>query len=69
MKQTKETYYCDRCKKKLDKEPLFYIKRPLISKTFCNDMRIEMLCRERTFADLCNDCKRLFIKWWEGGAE
>lgn len=69
MIKKSESYYCDRCGKELEERPLFYIKGKKLSKNYIPDVRIEMLCREWCFADLCDDCKRSFIAWWEGGAE
>lgn len=69
MIKKSESYYCDRCGKELEERPLFYINGKKLSKNYIPDMRIEMLCREWTFVDLCDDCKRSFIKWWEGGTK
>lgn len=63
-----ETYYCDRCGKELEEKPIFYINGKS-NYNYIHNMRIEMLCGEWCFADLCDDCKRSFIEWWEGGAD
>lgn len=66
MVEKSEIYYCDRCGKKLEEKPLFYINSKYHN---IPNMRIEILYREWTFADLCDDCKRYFIKWWKGDTE
>ena len=69
MIKRSESYYCDRCGKEMEERPLFYINGKNLSKNHIPDIRIQMLCGEWCFADLCDDCKRSFINWWEGGAE
>jgi hypothetical protein len=64
MIKTTEKYYCDRCGKELDKQPQFYTKRlSLLSRQFS----LRKLNDSWECVDLCDDCKKSLIEWWNEG--
>lgn len=64
MKRIIEEYHCDRCGKELDKQPLFYTQRlSLLTRQFS----LRKLSDSWETVDLCDDCKKELINWWNGG--
>ena len=61
MRKIKETYYCDRCGKEINRQKYIYEifgPRVIVQVNRADDWMP---------ADLCDDCQKAFKAWWKEG--